>query len=272
MSTIAPTESFGSASPAARRGGLRFSSTFLKLELVRQARNPFTLVFTLAMPVVMYVIFGATPDYADSVIGNGNTAYMIATSMAAYGTATTMTSLTNQATAEFSRGWSRQLALTPLTTAGYAITKLLVAMAYAALSVTAVFVVAASTGARPDHPWMWFASGGIMLGLGCVFGLFGLGMGMILPSDSAAGFAPIMLTFFAFFGNVFMPLSGAMLQIAKFTPLYGFNALARWPQLEGSLDAASSDPLWALLANVAAWAVVFGLLVRFGVRRTRARQ
>lgn len=251
---------------------MNFSPTFFRVELVRQARNPFTLIFTLAMPVVMYVIFGATPEYSDVMAGRGNVAFTVMTSMAAFGTATAMTSLTSLAASEFARGWGRQLALTPLTVAGYALTKVLVALAYSTLSVVVVFLVGAATGARPTEGWVWLAAGAIILAGCCMFGLFGLGMGMLFSSEGASGLASIMITFFSFFGNVFMPLSGVMLDIAKFTPMYGYNALARWPQLEGGIDAVHSDPLWAILLNVAAWTVVFAGLVVIGTRRVRARQ
>lgn len=34
------------------------SPTMLRIEGVRQLRNPYTLAFTLAMPVAMYLLFG----------------------------------------------------------------------------------------------------------------------------------------------------------------------------------------------------------------------
>lgn len=251
---------------------MTISATYLGIELRRQARNFFTLAFVLAMPVVMYLLFGASADYASVTAMHGNVAYTVMTSMAAYGTATAMTSLTSLAASEFSRGWGRQIALTPMTTFSYAATKVLVAVAYSALSVAAVFLVGALTGASVDAGWRWWATAGIILGVGLMFGLFGLGVGMIFNSDSAAGIAPILLTFFAFFGNVFMPLSGGMLDAAHFTPLYGFVALARWPQLEGHLSSGGSDPLWMLVLSVVVWSLIFALLVRLGIRRTRGRQ
>lgn len=35
------------------------SPTMLRIEGLRQLRNPYTLAFTLAMPVAMYLLFGA---------------------------------------------------------------------------------------------------------------------------------------------------------------------------------------------------------------------
>lgn len=248
------------------------SPTMLRIELIRQVRNPYTLAFTLAMPVAMYLLFGAGMSYGTLSAGNGNVAFYIMTSMAAYGTAVAMSSLTSLAATEAKQGWGRQLAMSPLSTTGYALTKLLTALTYAALAVVLVFVAGLLTGARADDTWRWFAAAGIVLGLGLVYGLYGLGVGLFFNGDSATALASISMTFFAFFGNVFMPLDGVMLDIARFTPLYGFVALSRWPITEGTLTTGQSDPLWALLLNVVVWVVLFALLVMAGAKRARSRQ
>lgn len=248
------------------------SATMLRIEGVRQLRNPYTLAFTLAMPVVMYVLFGASAAYGSQQAGHGNVSFYVMVSMAAYGTAVAMSSLTSLAAAEAKQGWGRQLAMTPLTTTGYAVTKLLTAFAFAALALIAVFVTGALTGAQADDVWRWWAAAGIILGIGLMYGLFGLGVGLFFNSDSSAALASISMTFFAFFGNVFMPLDGVMLDIARFTPLYGFVALSRWPLTEGTLTTGQTDSLWIVLLNIVAWVLVFALLVFAGVKRSRRRQ
>lgn len=248
-----------------------FSRTFFKIELLRQLRNPYTLAFSLAMPVVMYLLFGANADYADTSAGYGNVAFYVMASMAAFGTATAMTSMCSLAATEVGQGWGRQIALTPLTISGYALVKLATALFYAALSTTTVFVVGAATSAKADDLWRWFAVAGIILGVGLMYGLYGLGVGLSFNSDSATALASITITFFSFFGNVFMPLNGVLLDIARFTPMYGYVALARWPITEGVLTTGGSDPLWVPLASIVAWTLVFIALVRYGVLRSRRR-
>ncbi|NNH04041.1 ABC transporter permease [Microbacterium ulmi] len=248
------------------------SPTMLRVEALRQIRNPYTLAFTLGMPVAMYLLFGASMGYGSLPAGNGNVSFYVMVSMAAYGTAVAMSSIASLAAVEAKQGWGRQLAMTPLTTAGYAATKLVTAVSFAALAVAAVFAAGLATGAEATDAWRWFASGGIMLGLGLMFGLYGLGVGLFFNSDTAAALASISMTFFAFFGNVFMPLDGVMLDIARFTPLYGFVALSRWPLTEGTLTTGQTDQMWALLLNVAVWLVVFAMLVIVGVKRSRARR
>ncbi|GAB3600397.1 ABC transporter permease [Microbacterium tumbae] len=251
---------------------ITISPTMLRVEALRQIRNPYTLAFTLAMPVAMYLLFGASMGYGSLSAGHGNVAFSVMVSMAAYGTAVAMSSLTSLAATEAKQGWGRQLAMTPLRTTGYAATKLLTALSFAALAVLAVFAAGLVTGSEASDAWRWFACAGIMLGLGLMFGLYGLGVGLFFTSDTAAALASISLTFFAFFGNVFIPLDGTMLAIARFTPMYGYVALARWPLTEGTLTTGQTDPLWMLLLNIAAWTVVFSALVAAGAKRSRSRR
>lgn len=249
-----------------------FSRTFFFTEVKRQLRNPYTLAFTLGMPVVLYLMFGVSSDYTSASAGYGNVSLYVMASMAAFGAATAMSSMCSLAASEVGQGWGRQIAMTPLSMVGYALTKLLTAVCFAALSVTAVFALGAFTGAKADDLWRWFAVAGLILLTSCMFGLFGLGVGLAFNSDSAAALASISITFFSFFGNVFMPLSGVMLDIAHYTPMYGYVALVRWPITEGELVAGGSDPLWAVLLNVVVWTAVFAVITRIGVLRSRQRR
>ena len=54
-------------------------------------------------------------------------------------------------------------------------------------------------------------------------------------------------------------MSGFMLDLGRFTPLYGYVALARFPLTDGYLPVGGRDPLWLPVANVLAWTVIFAL-------------
>jgi ABC-2 type transport system permease protein len=246
------------------------SAPLYRTEALRQIRNPYTLVFTLVMPVAMYMLFGAGMAYGSQSVGHANVAFYVMVSMGAFGTATAMSSLCSLAASENGQGWGRQLALTPLTTAGYATTKVLTAVTFSTLSLAAVYVAGLSTGAVADDAWRWLAAAGMTLSLGLAYGLYGLGVGLAFNSDSAAALASISISFFGFFGNVFVPLEGGMLEAAKFTPMYGFAALVRWPATGGALVSGGADPLWTVALNIAVWAALFAALVRLGAMRSRA--
>jgi ABC-2 type transport system permease protein len=251
---------------------MSISPTMMRIEAMRQIRNPYTLAFTLGMPVAMYLLFGASMGYGSLPAGHGNFKFYVMVSLAAYGTAVAMSSITSLAATEAKQGWGRQLAMTPLGTAGYAITKLLNAVAFAALAMMAVFTAGLLTGAEVTDAWRWWATAGIILSIGLIFGLYGLGVGLFFNSDTAAALASISMTFFAFFGNVFMPLDGVMLDIARFTPLYGFVALTRWPLTDGALTTGQTESVWTIALNIVVWLVLFGILVAAGMKRSRSRR
>ncbi|WP_203567449.1 hypothetical protein [Aestuariimicrobium ganziense] len=113
-----------------------------------------------------------------------------------------------------------------------------------------------------------------VLGSG-LFAVYGLGFALLLRSETAASVASGLLVFFAFFGNMFMPLSATMLKIAHFTPLSGCVGLVSYPMTEGWVmdgDKRTHDSVWMLLANVAVWLAVFIAMALWGTRRATARQ
>ena len=143
------------------------------------------------------------------------------------------------------------------------------------IPIALIYAIGIGTGAKGDT-WVWFATAGITLFAACLFALYGLIFGMAFKSESAVGAASGSLVVFAFLGNIFIPLSGVMLTIAKFTPLYGIVSLARYPLTEGyavDMDGKlSHEALWVPLVNVGVWTLILALLTVYLVRRGRDRQ
>lgn len=248
--------------------------TYVRIELFRQSRDVGNLMFTVLMPVVMYLLFGNMFGGGGEPAGNGNVKFYVMASMAAYGAALATTSIAGTAATEAMLGWGRQIALTRMKPSGFVASKLAVAMIVATGCAGLVFAVGAGTGARADAPWVWTASFLLtVLGSG-IFALYGMGIGMAFKSETALGVASGGMVFFAFFGNVFMPLSGTMLEIARFTPMYGYAGLVRYPLTEGfgAGEGVGTDSLGLLVANLVAWTLLFALFALWAVRRSRARR
>lgn len=246
--------------------------TYIGIDLTRHLRNVSNLMFTLLLPVAMYIIFGATASYGDESVGNANSKFYVMASMAAYGAALATTSTAANAASEAMLGWGRQLSLTRQPFTGYVLNKVVVAVALASVAVAIVFVAGALTGAKADSWWIWLATYGIILGGSVIFALFGLAVGLLFNSETATGIASGALVFLAFFGNMFLPLSGTMLDIARFTPMYGYASLSRWPATEGWLSDATRDNLTWSVVNFVAWLVIFGTLAVLAGRKARTRQ
>lgn len=231
--------------------------------------------FTIALPAGLYLMFGALTEWADQPAGHGNVAAYTMTSMAAYGAATATTSIAGTAAVERMRGWTRQLALTSLTQGGYLAGKVIVALVLAFLAVACVDVTGALTGAEYDSGLIWATSLVLTVIAATPFALYGLAAASLFRSDAAVSAATGLLVVLGFLGNVFLPLSGDLLEFARFTPMYGTVALSRWPQLEGAVidtgDGPSSDPLWFVLTNVLVWTAIFAMICVAARRRRTGR-
>ncbi len=236
------------------------------LELRRVFRDYVSMFFIAVLPAFFYLIFGAAQEFGDENAGNGNVAMYVMVSMAAYGAVTATSGIGGMAAVERMQGWGRQLGLTPLRDTGYVQIKAVVAVVVAAIPILAIYLLGLFTDAEGSAT-AWVLSAVIVLAGAVVFALYGLVFGLAFRSEAAVGAASGSLVILAFMGNIFFPLSGTLLTLAKFTPLYGYVALARYPLTEGyvvSTDGGTvtQEPLWVPLLNVSVWLV----------RRGRARQ
>lgn len=216
-------------------GGL--NATFVKIEIKRLLRNRRTVIFTLLMPAVFFLIFGLSNK--DQQLPNGQSyGSYILISLAVYGAMTAATAAGGMVAVERALGWSRQLRLTPLQPAAYIAVKALSALSLALLSVVTEFVIGFAFGIRMD--WQIWLIAGLVAWLGSLT--------------------------FAALGGLFVPISvmgPTFGDIAKFVPTYGLGQLARSP-LTGDFD-------WTWVLNVAIWLAVFTVGATLAFRRDTKR-
>lgn len=250
--------------------------TYYRLELRRLRRDYVSMFFVAGLPAFMYMIFGASPDYGDEPVRDGNVAMWVMIAMAAYGAVTATTGLGGAVGVERMQGWGRQLGLTPLTDGGYVRVKAATALTIAAIPIALVFGIGAVTGAEAPLS-VWVISAAVLLAGAITFALYGLSFGLAFRSVAAASAAGGSLVILAFLGNIFIPLTGWQLAVAKFTPLYGYVSLARRALTGGAtVDPDGGEliavPLWQPLTNMVTWTAVFAILAVVLVGRGRARQ
>lgn len=251
------------------------NAVYYGMELRRQVRDFLGLFFTAVLPAFLYVIFGAAQSYSQGDAGNGNVAAYMMISMATYGAVTATTAIGGSAAVERMQGWGRQLGLTPMPDRQYVLTKSALGVSIAAIPVGLIYLLGYLTGAKADGT-VWILSAVLVLVGASMFSIYGLIFGLAFKTEGAVGAASGSLVILAFLGNLFFPLSGSMLTIAAFTPLYGIAALARYPLTEGWVVTTDGAPvqqdLWIPLANVAIWLAILSLLATYLVRRSRSRQ
>lgn len=267
MSTTSPTPGATAThvgSPSTWSG----LATYARLDLRRQLRDRLGMFFMVGLPAFMYLVFGLG---SDDPVGSGNVAMYVLLSMAAYGAVTATTGVAGSAYTEQVMGWGRQLSLTPARPLQLVVLKTAIAMTVAAVPVALIYGIGALTGARGDlGDWLWSAL--VIWGGSAMFAIYGLAVCTNLRSQNSVSVASGMIVVLAFLGNVFSPMSGLILDIGRFTPLYGYAGLARYPLTDGYLPLdAGRDPIWLLAANVGAWTAIFALLALLGVRRSRER-
>lgn len=254
-----------------------FSFSYFAHDLRRNLRMISSMVFILGLPVALYLIFGSLGDYSTTELpsGNGNVTAGIMVSMAVYGAIVGTVSIAGSAAIELSHGWGRQLGLTPFTQTGYVFTKVLVSVTIALLPIAVVFVVGSLTGARVE-PQIWPALIGSSLIAAVVFALYGLMFGLLFRSEAAVSAASGLVVILMFLGNGFTPLSGFLLDMSPFTPVWGAMTLAQWPLMEGQVfdpeTGAVQYELWMPILNIVAWASLFGLVSLWASRRHTARK
>jgi ABC-2 type transport system permease protein len=247
------------------------NATFTGLELRRVLRDYTSMFFIAGLPAFFYLIFGAASAFGSEDAGNGNAAMYVMISMAAYGAVTATTGVGGMAAVERMQGWGRQLGLTPLRDGSYVAMKAVVALVVATVPIALIYLLGLLTDAEATVT-AWLLSGTLVLAGAGVFAIYGLVVGLAFRTEAAIGAASGLIVVMAFLGNIFIPLSGTLLTIAKFTPLYGYVALARYPLTGGRLVDGSHDPLWVAVANVSAWAAIFAVAATLLVRRGRERQ
>ncbi|WP_125609817.1 ABC transporter permease [Specibacter cremeus] len=262
MSAITTTDrvSLDRRVPAA--GGL--NPTFVRIEIKRLMRNKRTVIFTLLMPAVFFLLFGLSNK--DQHLPNGQSyGGYILISLAVYGAMTAATAAGSMVAVERALGWSRQLRLTPLQPAAYIAVKAISSLSLALLSVVTEFLVGAAFGIRME--WQIWLVAGLVAWLGSLtFAALGLFMGYLVPSANVMQLLGPILAVLAMLGGLFVPISvmgKTFGDIAKFVPTYGLGQLARSP-LTGDFD-------WMWIVNVVVWLAVFTIGSALAFRRDTKR-
>ena len=230
---------------------------YLRLEVRRSLRNRRYLVFTIAFPVILYVLYTAILPAAgtDPVDGLAWPVYFLV-SMAAYGAMGAAMSQAAPIAIERRQGWARQLRVTPLSGRAYVAAKVVSAVT---LTVPALFLVMLA-GVVVNHVQL---SNGTMLfviaalALGSLpFAALGLLIGYLLDADSAQGGMVLSYFSLAILGGLFAPLDAfpdALATIGRVLPSSHLASLGR-------ALAAGHTPDGVDVLVLGAWALVLGAL------------
>jgi ABC-2 type transport system permease protein len=244
-----------------------FNLTALKLEVRRLTRNRRTVIISIVIPVVFFLLFGNGKNYDSLRYGHGNVAAEVMVSLALYGAVLATTFGGAMVSIERAQGWSRQLRLTPLSPVAYIVMKIITALVLGACSVAGVYIAGVLTNKASMSPGLWIATGfSVWIG-SLLFAAFGLFIGYLLPAENVMQLIGLILALLSFAGGLFIPVSQyshTVQQIAAWTPLYGLNQLVHTPVLGNGVD-------WTWVVNVLAWLIVFTGGAVWRMRKDTAR-
>ncbi|HYO43515.1 MAG TPA: ABC transporter permease [Candidatus Limnocylindrales bacterium] len=237
-------------------------------ELKSNLRAPDFAAGVLALPIVLYLVFGA-PRVTEPMPGGTVGAYLVV-AFCIYGTLSVVLFGIGQAVAdERGRGYVRLIRTTPLPTTAYLGAKLVLAAVLTLLSVVTVGIAGTLTGAGLPLD-RWAAMAGVLVVGGLAIAPIGFLVGfMVRPS--AAGAVSLLLLFpLSLASGVFMTvdsLPDVVRTISQYTPTYHLSELAR----DAAGFGVASDPL-THVAWIGAWSVAGTLATIAVYRRLVGRQ
>lgn len=249
--------------------------TFTALNLKRVLRDWSNLVFSCALPVIFYLIFGAAQNYGPSPFEDGDWEAFVMIGLALYGGATGTVAHAGMSVVEHRTGWGRQLALTPMTTSRLLVSHAMIILFRAALPVAAVFIAGVLTGVEMSAG-NWAITFLLTALLTLPFGFYGLAWSMLIPGENTISIATTSVVMLAFAGTVLWPLSESLTKLAAFTPMYGPAVLARYPVAEGTIVVQGDlylveHPIaWAII-NLVVWTTILVTAVALLSRRDKER-
>ncbi|MDT8916101.1 ABC transporter permease [Amycolatopsis sp. PS_44_ISF1] len=207
----------------------------LRLEILRIIRSPQFALFTIAVPLGMFLLF-------DSLFGDGTgpdgirTGVTTMIDMGAYGAMSGALFTGTRVATERTDGWQRQLRLTPMRGPGYLVVKLAAALAMA-LPVVLVVFVAGALGGVDLTAAQWLLCG-LALWLGALpFAVLGLLLGLFGQGDTVGAMTGALMLPLGVFGGLWMPLSimpAWMSAVAHFFPTFWLGRVATLPVSHGS--------------------------------------
>ena len=238
------------------------AATHVRYEILRTFRNHRSLVFTLALPLVLYYSIAGGNRHATSA-GISFPLYFM-TGMAAYGAMFATVSTGGHLAIDRSRGWTRQLRITPLRARTEMVAKVLAAYLVALPALALLFLAGVTLGVHLDAA-QWFEMTGLLLAGLAPFILMGLILGHLVPGDALVPAVGGLVVGFALLGGVFGSFfNGVMLAFTKLLPSYWLAHAGKAALVLGDWPAEG----WIL---VAVWTVVLAFLAALAYRRDTGR-
>ena len=251
------------------------------VELRRAARSIEYVIVAIALPMLLYAMFGLPSADVANVLPDGtHVGTMMMVSLCCYGVVSLAIFTFGEYVAkERAGGWARTMRATPLPVWSNLAAKVVLALAGGVLIVasTAGLAVAAGNVRLPAQQWVGLA--GVLVAGVLAFSTLGFAIAYATRPRAATAIANLIFLPLAFLSGFFVPLSElpeVLGDIAVWLPTYHFGQLA-WQQVAphtgveawvGRVPAATGVHLaWVLGATVVCGTIALLAARREGVTR-----
>jgi ABC-2 type transport system permease protein len=231
-----------------------------RAEIMRLRRNKRYAIFTVAIPVILYLVIAPTVKNAH-VYGVNYAAFeMVAlASLGAFSGA--LTGNAQRIAQERKDGWVRQLRLTPLPANAYVVGKIAASMAVTIPSVVIVLLLGRFYGGVHLATWKWFAIFAVIWIGSLTFTALGVAIGYRYAPDTVQPVAMIIYLAMSIFGGLWFAVTGFLGKIAKYLPTYQMTRIGT------DVIGGQSVPAIAFIV-IAAWFAGMLALAVMSVRAT----
>jgi ABC-2 type transport system permease protein len=223
-----------------------------RAEISRLRRNKRYLLFTVGLPVILYLIVGK--QTTATVYGVPFAAYYMV-AMATFGAFSgALNGNAIRISEERKVGWIRQLRLTPLPANGYVVAKILT-MVTTILSVVIVLLIGRFYGDVHLPLWEWIVIALVVWLGSTIFAALAVAIGYRFPPDQVQPITILVYFVFLALGGVWFPLSGTLQKLGEGTPTYAAIKIST------DVIFGKSVPVGLPIALVAWLAIFVGLAI-----------
>lgn len=254
MSTV----TIEAAPRAARRDVTAF---YIGQSTVLLARNIFFLIFTIAMPLVMYLLFSQL--FGQQSFGATNVSALIMVALGSYGAFGAAINGGALLQLERRTGWFRQLQLTALSPAGFVAGKVIAAMLAVLPAIGIVYLAGAIVGGVEGEPLAYLGSLGIVWLTMIPMVVLGLAIALWVKLEAVQAVLTILMMVLAIVGGMFFPsqlFPEWLNAIGQWTPTHWIVQLGQWPFIGGAFP-------WQGVAVLGGWLAILGVIAALGFRR-----
>lgn len=265
-------------SPTTRRtsGLLGMMLGQIRAEFLQNLRVPEFLVGTVAIPVILYLMFGL-PVAGETYLGGTRAGTLLMVSFSAYGLVTlAIFTFGVDIARERGHGWLRLMRATPLPAWVYFVGKFAMALLFAAILLLVMFTAGfllAGVRLPPEH---WLVLFFVLLAGALSFSTLGFALGYLARPKAAATIANLIFLPLSFASGFFFPLNELppfLQQLAPYLPTFHYGQLA-WGVVGKPADVShfigreAGEPLTHVLW-LAGCFVLFAALALLAYRRSR---